>query len=78
MRSALLLLALLAGCYKPPEQVEVKVVDTYRTGFAMRKFITVVETKDGARHKMSGKLGEEGETILVWVRGRSLMVDKPK
>lgn len=60
-------LLLLASC--GPTRVDVKIVDVYRTGLAMRQTVTVVEMPDGSRRQIPERVGKVGETVSVWFNG---------
>lgn len=51
---------------EPEQQVQVKIVDVYRDGLALRKVVTLVELEDGSRLRFPGKLGTVGETVSVY------------
>jgi len=61
-----------------PTKTQAKIIDSYRTGIGLRKVITILEMQDGTRRQISGKFGEDGETITIWISGDDISVDPPK
>ena len=56
------------GSESKPVQIEVRIVDVYRTGIGFRETRTVVEMPDGTRRELDGRRGAEGEKVRIWMR----------
>ena len=76
MRYLIILSILFLTSCEPPRQTQVKIIDTYRDGFALRKAITILEMSDGTRRQVRGKWGKKGETIIVWINGNDISLKK--